>query len=139
MAHGPLEYYVIGFNGHRFSGEIAPAIKEAVDFGAIRVLDLVFVSKDRSGAVARLEYQDFDGEVARAFAALDQSGDGMFSGEDLDEIGTGLENDSSAALVLVEHLWAKKIREAVLAANGRLIQNGILTEEAAPVVESTTA
>ncbi|MFY9664302.1 MAG: DUF6325 family protein [Candidatus Cybelea sp.] len=139
MAHGPLEYYVIGFNGHRFSGEIAPAIKEAVDLGAIRVLDLVFVSKDRSGAVARLEYQDFDGEVARAFAALDQSGDGMFSGEDLDEIGTGLENDSSAALVLVEHLWAKKIREAVLAANGRLIQNGILTEEAAPVVESTTA
>jgi hypothetical protein len=139
MAHGPLEYYVIGFNGHRFSGEIAPAIKEAVDHGAIRVLDLVFVSKDRSGAVTRLEYQDFDGEVARAFAALDRNADGMFSGEDLDEIGSGLENDSSAALVLVEHLWAKKIREAVLGANGRLIQNGILTEDAAASVEPTTA
>ncbi len=139
MAHGPLEYYVIGFDGHRFSGEIAPAIKEAVDSGAIRVLDMVFVTKDLSGTVTRLEYQDFDGEVARAFAALDQSADGMFSGGDLDEIGGGLENDSSAALVLVEHLWAAKIREAVLRANGRLIQNGILTEDAARTVEPSTA
>jgi hypothetical protein len=89
--------------------------------------------------VNRLEYQDFDGDVARAFAALDQNADGMFSGEDLDEIGSGLENDSSAALVLIEHLWAGKIREAVLRANGRLIQNGILTEDAARIVEPTTA
>ncbi|MGA7356635.1 MAG: DUF6325 family protein [Candidatus Cybelea sp.] len=139
MAQGPLEYYVIGFDGHRFSGEIAPAIEEAVVSGAIRVVDLVFVTKDVSGKVNRLEYQDFDGDVARAFAALDQNADGMFSGEDLDEIGSGLENDSSAALVLIEHLWARKIREAVLRANGRLIQNGILTEDAARIVEPTTA
>ena len=138
MAHGPFEYYVIGFDGHRFSGEIAPSIKEAVDSGAIRVVDLAFVTKDPSGAVARLEYQDFDGEIARTFAALDQNADGMFSGEDLDEIGSGLENDSSAALVLVEHLWAAKIREAVLAAGGRLIRDGILTEDVERL-ELTTA
>ncbi len=139
MAYGPLEYYVIGFDGHRFSAEIAPDIKEAVDSGAIRVVDLVFVTKDKSGVVTRLEYEDFDGEVARAFAALDQNADGMFSGEDLDEIGSGLERDSSAALVLVEHLWATKIRDAIIRANGRLIQNGILTEDAARSAESSTA
>lgn len=139
MTQGPLEYYVIGFDGHRFSGEIAPAIEEAVVSGAIRVLDLVFVTKDASGKVTRLEYEDFDGDVARAFAALDQNAEGMFSGEDLDEIGSGLENDSSAALVLVEHLWARKIRDAVLRANGRLIENGILTEDAVRIVEPTMA
>jgi uncharacterized membrane protein len=130
---------VIGFDGNRFSGEIAPAIEEAVVSGVIRVVDLVFVTKDASGKMTRLEYQDFDGDVARAFAALDQNAEGTFTDEDLDEVGNGLENGSSAALVLIEHLWARKIREAVLSANGRLIQNGILTEDAARIVEPTTA
>ena len=40
MAQGPLEYYVIGFDGHRFSGEIAPAIEDAVASGVVRVVDL---------------------------------------------------------------------------------------------------
>ena len=139
MTYGPLEYYIIGFEGNHFSGEIAPALKQAADSGAIRILDLVFVTKDKSGTVNRLEYQDFDSHVARAFAALDRNAEGMVSSEDLDEIGDAIGNDSSAALVLVEHLWAAKIREAIVHAHGRLIQNGILTEDAVHSLERTTA
>jgi hypothetical protein len=139
MATGPLEYFIIGFEGHKFSGEIAPKLKEAVDSGAIRVIDLVFVTKDPSGAVTRLEYEDFDKETATAFAALDKNAEGMFSAEDLDEIGEAIDNGSSAALVLIEHVWAANVREAIIRARGRLIHNGILTEDAVKTLEQTTA
>ena len=139
MSYGPLEYYIIGFEGNHFTGEIAPALKQAADSGAIRIVDLVFVTKDRAGTVKRLEYEDFDHDVARAFAALDQNADGMFSGEDLDAIGEGLDNNSSAALVLVEHVWAAKLRAATVHANGRLIQHGILSEDAVHSLQRTQA
>jgi uncharacterized membrane protein len=138
MAYGPLEYYIIGFQGHKFSGEIAPALVQAAKSGAIRIRDVAFVTKDKSGAVSRFEYQEFDNDAARAFAGLDQNAEGMFTGEDLDDIGNAIDNDSSAALVLVEHLWAAKIREAIVNARGQLLQNGILTEDAVHELEHTT-
>ncbi len=43
MAVGPVDVYIIGFPGNKFSGRIAPAIMELVENGTIRVLDLLFV------------------------------------------------------------------------------------------------
>ena len=129
MANGPYEFLVIGFEGHKFSGEIAPALKEAADSGAIRVVDLAFVTKGPSGEVSQLEYEDFDDETARAFVALDKNAEGIFSTEDFDQIGNALEKDSSAALVLIEHVWATNVRDAIVRARGRLIDSGILTDD----------
>ena len=94
MAYGPLEYYIIGFEGHKFTGDIAPALKKAADSGAIRILDLVFVTKDGHGAVSAIEYEHFDKEVAHAFSRIDKNGEGLFTSEDLEEIGKGIGNDS---------------------------------------------
>ena len=47
MAVGPVDVYIIGFPGNKFTGQIVPAILEQVDSGAIRVIDALFVSKDR--------------------------------------------------------------------------------------------
>ena len=44
MAVGPVDVYIIGFPGNKFTGQIAPAILELVENGTIRVLDLLFVS-----------------------------------------------------------------------------------------------
>ena len=139
MAYGPLEYYIIGFEGHKFTGDIAPALKKAADSGAIRILDLVFVTKDGHGAVSAIEYEHFDKEVAHAFSRIDKNGEGLFTSEDLEEIGKGIGNDSSAALILVEHLWAAELREAIVHARGRLVQHGILTEDAVDSLETITA
>jgi len=38
MAVGPVDVYIIGFPGNRFTGRIAPAIMDLVDNGTIRVL-----------------------------------------------------------------------------------------------------
>ena len=54
MAVGPVDVYIIGFPGNKFSGRIAPAIMELVENGTIRVLDLLFVMKDADGVVTTL-------------------------------------------------------------------------------------
>ena len=43
MAVGPVDVYIIGFPGNKFTGRIAPAILDLVENGTIRVLDLLFV------------------------------------------------------------------------------------------------
>ena len=49
MEVGPVDVYIIGFPGNKFTGRIAPAILELVENGTIRILDLLFVSKDAEG------------------------------------------------------------------------------------------
>src|SRR3954463_6429517 len=66
MAVGPVDVYIIGFPGNKFSGRIAPAIMELVENGTIRVLDLLFVMKDADGTVTTLEAADI-GEEGAAF------------------------------------------------------------------------
>ena len=54
MAVGPVDVYIIGFPGNKFTGRIAPAIMDLVENGTIRVLDLLFVMKDADGVVTTL-------------------------------------------------------------------------------------
>ena len=55
MAVGPVDVYIIGFPGNKFTGRIAPAIMELVENGTIRILDLLFIMKDADGVVTTLE------------------------------------------------------------------------------------
>jgi hypothetical protein len=70
MEVGPVDVYIIGFPGNKFTGRIAPAIAELVDNETIRVLDLLFVMKDADGVVTTVAMEDLDKEGA-AFAAID--------------------------------------------------------------------
>jgi hypothetical protein len=45
----------------------------------------------------------------------------MISTQDTEMIGAALNNNSTAAIMLFENLWAVKFKEAVLAAEGRVI------------------
>ena len=47
MEVGPVDVYIIGFPGNKFSGKIAPAILDLVEAGTIRVLDLLSIRQSR--------------------------------------------------------------------------------------------
>ncbi len=70
MAVGPVDVYIIGFPGNKFTGRIAPAILELVENGTIRILDLLFMMKDADGVVTTLEASDLDEEGA-GFVGID--------------------------------------------------------------------
>ena len=122
MEVGPVDVYIIGFPGNKFSGKIAPAIRELVDNGTIRVLDLLFVMKDQDGTVVTLAIQDLDEEGA-AFADLEITEPGSLNEEDADEVSEDLPSNSAALLIAFENLWARKVVSALADADAVLIDS----------------
>ena len=120
MAVGPVDVYIIGFPGNKFTGRIAPAIMELVENGTIRILDLLFVMKDADGVVTTLEVSDLDEEGA-GFVGMDVTQPGALGPEDAEEVSDDLPADSAALLIAFENLWVGKVVEALRAADAVLI------------------
>jgi hypothetical protein len=122
MEVGPVDVYIIGFPGNKFTGRIAPAILELVENGTIRILDLLFVSKDADGVTTVIQAEDLD-EDGAAFLAMDVTQPGALGEEDAEEVSDDLPANSSALLVAFENLWAAKLVDALQAADAFVIDS----------------
>lgn len=122
METGPVDVYIIGFPGNKFTGRIAPAIQELVENGTIRILDLLFVLKDADGVVMTLAIEDLDQDGA-AFAEIDITEPGSLNEEDAEEVSEDLPANSSALLIAFENVWARKVVSAFEAADAVLIDS----------------
>jgi uncharacterized membrane protein len=118
---GPVDYAIIAFPGNQFRGEIAPAIGDLVDDGTIRIIDIAFVAKDSDGNTVAMELLDLDPDVQEGLAKLDIEVSGLFSDEDLIGAAAELEPNSSAALLIWENVWARKVAQAMRDAGGVLV------------------
>ena len=124
MSIGPVEYIAIAFPGNKFSGEIIPAIKQLQDNGTIRVLDLVIITKDGEGNVAAIELAEASPETQATFAALGVENKNLLGEEDFEDIGSALDPNSTAALMIWENAWAAEFAKSLRNADGILIANG---------------
>ena len=116
MAIGPVEYIIIGFPENQFKGEIVPALADLVDSGTVRILDLIFVTKDADGDVTTIEYEDLPG-----LGDLDGEADGLLSDEDLDMVAEVLEPNSSGLMIVWEDVWASRLAAAIRDAGGVIL------------------
>jgi hypothetical protein len=121
MDVGPVEILMVAFPGNKFTGEIAPALADLVEQGTIRVIDLLFVTKDADGNVAAIELNDVDAGVRDAFAPVVQEVSGLLADEDIEDLGEDLDPDSSAAMLVFEHVWATRFRDALIDSGGELL------------------
>lgn len=121
MGIGPVEYMVVAFPGNKFKGEIAPALRELVESGTIRIIDLSFVHKDENGDVVAVELEDEGSEVFQAFHALAAERGGLVNEDDLMDIGAALDANSSAAILVWEDVWATKLKDAIVGAGGVMV------------------
>ncbi len=122
MEVGPVDVYIIGFPGNKFTGRVAPAILELVENGTIRILDLLFVSKDADGVTTVIQAEDLDEEGA-AFLTIDVTEPGALGPEDAEEVSDDLPANSSALLVAFENVWAAKLAGALQEADAVVIDS----------------
>jgi hypothetical protein len=122
MTMAPVEYLLVGFPDNEFNGRLAPALADLVERNTVRVLDLVFVSKDDNGDIATFEFDQLD--ELRAFAGVGGDSRGMINEEDLEHAAEALEPGSSAALLIWEDLWAAGFAEALHDCNAVLLEGG---------------
>jgi hypothetical protein len=117
---GPVEYMLLGFPGNQFKGDIAPELAKLIESATIRIIDLVFIAKDKDGTVVSFEIDEH--EELKVFAGLDGEVGGVIGEEDIAFAADALEPNSSAALLIWEDTWAVPLVEALRGAGGVLIE-----------------
>lgn len=128
---GPIDYIIVGFEGNKFDGSIMNTLADAIKAGTIGLVDLALVSKDAKGKVSEINIADVgDGLVVDLVESQKAAGK-QIGKDDINEMTDLLENNTSAGLLVIEHLWAKPLKEALIKANGILIADGRIHPDAA--------
>ena len=126
---GPVDYFVVLFPENRLTGQIAPEIRKIVDAGIVRVIDLLLIRKDGDGNVESLEVSEIGGEAEEAFQAFAPQAKGWISQDDVEVIGEDMPNNTVAAAMLFENLWAVGVVKAMMDAGGELLTQGRIPRE----------
>jgi hypothetical protein len=129
MTYGPIDYLVLEFENKRLRGEILPTIVELIENKTIKVIDLVIIQKDQDGKHEVVELQELDSETLAVYDPLQAEVTGLIQLEDIDAIAEKMDNGTTAAAFLFENLWAIKFKEAVLKADGKLLEQVRLHHE----------
>ena len=144
MTFGPIDFIALEFPGNRFKGEILPDLLELVDKEIIRIIDLVIITKDQEGRVTVRELRELDPAHIEIFSPLNAEVNQMITESDINMIAEKLADNSTAGILLIENLWAKKTQQAMVDANGRLVMferipHDVVQEALADIVELATA
>jgi hypothetical protein len=123
MTYGPIDYLALEFKNEQLKGEILPALLELVKNKIVRVIDLVIIQKYEDGSHESLEMEQLAPDILAIFDPLEVEISGIIQVEDIEGIAEVMRNNTTAALLLVENLWAIKFGEAVVRAEGRLIMH----------------
>lgn len=129
---GPVDWIVVEFPGTDFGkGQVAPVLKDYVDRGLVRVLDMLFLRKRDDGVVEPFEIADLgEGELGelRSFEAELAM---VLSEQDVLDLAETTDPGTSAVLLVWENLWAAPFGSAVRRAGGQLVASGRIPTQAA--------
>jgi uncharacterized membrane protein len=115
---GPVDYAIVAFPGNKFRGEIAPALADLVEREIIRIIDIAFIGKSEEGDVVAMELTELEPDVQEGLEAAGIEVHGLLNDEDLQRAAEGLEPNSSAAVLVWENVWARKVTNAMRDAGG---------------------
>jgi Family of unknown function (DUF6325) len=127
VAVAPIEYLVVAYPDGTISDEIAPELADLVDKQLIRILDIVFVTKDTTGEVTILEFDEVENLVG--FAAIDGEVGGLIGPDDLDFVASELDPGTAAAVLLVADLWAASFANALDRSGGVLLEGARIPQD----------
>jgi hypothetical protein len=121
MTYGPIDFIALEFKTDQLTGESLPALLELVQKKIIRVIDLVIIVKDQQGQYQVLEMEELAPNTLAIFDPLQVEISGIIQVEDIEIIAEAMEENTTAALLLFENLWAIEFGEAVTRASGRMV------------------
>jgi uncharacterized membrane protein len=157
---GPIQVFVVGFDKFEATGQIMAELRRVRKRGLIRLIDVLFVEKDKNGSIAStMHATDLSegerlrlGAVAGGLIGLRAGGavgaevgmelgmervaerDAGLSGQQLGQLADSIPPGTAAAIVVVEHHWATRLRDAVRTNGGRTLMQAMITPEAIAIV-----
>ena len=127
-----VEYLVVVVPDLGSLRTVTPALADLVASAAIRILDLVCVSKSAEGGeLTVVEFEEAEG--MSALESVDGDIGGLLTIRDIETASRLLAAGSSAILLVVEDRWAQALSTAAKRAGGRVVGGGRV---ARPLVEA---
>jgi hypothetical protein len=126
---GPVDYAIVAFPGNRFRGEIGPALSDLVEAETIRIIDIAFVGKGEDGETIAFELTELDPDVQESLDSLGVEIQGLINEDDLESAASELEPNTSAALIVWENVWARRVTQAIRDSGGVLLAFNRLPHE----------
>jgi DNA-binding CsgD family transcriptional regulator len=140
---GPLQIIAMSLPaGSARPSAVVARVDEVESLGAVRVLDLLAVSKSEDGSVAELslgEDQDFGALVSRLFPVSNGNATSAGSVQELWRRAQSLPAGTAVVFLLVEHRWARGIFTALEQEGGAVLGAGLLTPELNVLVDAEVA
>ena len=106
---GPISYLIVEFPGNKMTGEGFPLLVDLVDRGIIRILDLMFVTRETDGTMRALELRDIDHDGQLDLTVFEGASSGLLDDSDLADAAPVIEPGSSAGILIFENRWATAV------------------------------
>ena len=122
MEVGPIDIAVIGYPADApMTGEAAPLLVDLVERGIIRVLDVLFVTKNEDGTFSGFDARDLTSKGVGDFEVFEGASSGLLGDEDAEKVADEIEPGSAAVMIVYENRWAAPFIAAVRRNGGEAI------------------
>jgi hypothetical protein len=126
---GPVSYLIVEFPGNKMTGEGFSLLVDLVDRGLIRILDLLFVSRDVDGSMQIIDLQDLDRDGKFDLTLFEGVSSGLLDSSDVADATSVIEPGSSAGILIFENSWATPFIEALRRADAQLVAAGYIPHD----------
>jgi hypothetical protein len=127
---GPIDYLIVEFsNDHKPDGSTLSILRQLVEDGVIRVLDLAFVRAEDDGSVKGVNIADlgFDGIDVTLFA---EASSGLLDDGDFADAGNALRPGHTAAVLVYENAWAAPFATSLRRSGAQMVAYGRIPVQA---------
>jgi len=111
---GPVDIALIGYPPDApMTGEAVPMLLDLVDRGIVRVLDVMFVTKEADGTFAGFDATGLDERGVGDLQLFEGASSGLLGDEDVTKAADAIEPGTSAVMIVYENRWAAPFVAAV--------------------------
>ena len=111
---GPVDIVVLAYPANApMTGEAVPILLDLVERGIIRVLDVLFVTKNEDGTFSGFDARDLTDKGVGDFEVFEGASSGLLGDEDAEKAAEAIEPGSAAVMIVYENRWAGPFIAAV--------------------------
>ncbi|MCE3277192.1 MAG: hypothetical protein K0R13_3047 [Propionibacteriaceae bacterium] len=144
---GPVQVLVVGFDQPTFSGEVLAELTRLREAGLVRLIDVLLVSRSEDGTLETLEAPeaaavDLGGLAVEVLGQPEDASEAETSEIDaaaMWSLADAIPIGGTAAVALIEHVWAAPLSAAIQRAGGTLLEETWLAREDRELLETLTA
>jgi uncharacterized membrane protein len=144
---GPVQVLVVGFDQPTFTGEVLAEFTRLREAGLVRLIDVLLVSRSEDGTLETLESPeaaaaDLGGLAVEVLGQPENASQAEAAEIDtaaMWSLADAIPAGGTAAVALIEHVWAAPLSAAIQRAGGSLLEETWLAREDRELLETLTA